>query len=53
MRQMSKYKFGILLAKSHLDQLQGVITGVVFVQYLFMTSLGGILSKIYSNGLMT
>ncbi len=46
MRQMSKYKYGILLAKNHLDQLQGVITGVVFVQYLFMMSLGGILLRI-------
>lgn len=46
MRQMLKYKFGILLAKSHLDQLQGAITGAVFVQYLSMMSLGEILSKI-------
>lgn len=46
MRQMSKYKFGILLAKNHLDQLQGAITGAAFVQYLFMMSPGEILSKI-------
>jgi hypothetical protein len=46
MTQMSKYKFGILLVKSHLDQLQGAITGAVFVQYLFMMLPGEILSII-------